>query len=130
LGEFTEDNPLNFVRLNKTKDPPCNVTLQFTLALEDSQLWDQMDQATYEAIETMSGGRESNIEYWDATTQSWIEGRPAVDTIRIPGIVHEASTAFVGPRKNGGSLDQLYRPYGVKNVVGVLQRKTITRVMS
>lgn len=89
-----------------------------------------MDQATYEAIETMSGGRESNIEYWDATTQSWIEGRPAVDTIRIPGIVHEASTAFVGPRKNGGSLDQLYRPYGVKNVVGVLQRKTITRVMS
>ena len=105
------------MQLNKTKDQSCNVTLQFTLAQEDSQLWDLMDQVTYKTIETMSGGSASNIEYWDAATQGWIKSKPAVDTIRVPGIVHEASTAFVGPEKNGGSLDRLYRPHGVKNVV-------------
>jgi hypothetical protein len=117
LGEFTEDNPENFVKLNKTKDPSCNITLQFTLAKEDRQLWDVMDQATYETIKTMSGGNESSIEYWDATTEGWIKSKPAVDTIRIPGVVHEASTAFVGAKKHGGSLDNWYRPHGVKNVV-------------
>ena len=117
LGEFTENNPQNFVKLNKAKDPTCNINLQFTLAPEDNELWDLMDQATYDTIETMSGGSESNIEYWDATTQGWIKNKPSVDTIRIPGIVHEASTAFVGPQNRGGSLDPFYRPYGVKNVV-------------
>jgi choline dehydrogenase-like flavoprotein len=75
-----------------------------------------MDQATYETIETMSSGKVSNIEYWDTTSQGWIKKRPAVDTIRIPGIVHEASTAYVGPENEGGSLDDFYRPHGIKNV--------------
>lgn len=122
LGEFTENNTENFVKLNKTKDPSCNITLQFTLAQEDRQLWDVMDQATYDTIETMSGGNSSNIEYWDVNTQGWIKEKPAVDTIRIPGIVHEASTAFVGLESKGGSLDRLYRPHGVKNVVRFLGR--------
>lgn len=93
------------------------MTLQYTLAKEDRQLWDLMDQATYETIETMSSGKVSNIEYWDTTSQGWIKKRPAVDTIRIPGIVHEASTAYVGPENEGGSLDDFYRPHGIKNVV-------------
>jgi hypothetical protein len=117
LGEFTEDNKDNFIKLNNNKDPFCNVTLQYTLAKEDRQLWDLMDQATYETIETMSNGKVSNIEYWDTTSQDWIKKRPAVSTIRIPGIVHECSTAYVGPENEGGSLDDFYRPHGVKNVV-------------
>jgi len=77
-----------------------------------------MDQATYETIATMSG--KSNIEYWDTQTGEaggWINTKPSVDTIRIPGIVHEASTAYVGNESDGGSLDSWYRPHGVKNVV-------------
>ncbi|OXV07770.1 hypothetical protein Egran_04466 [Elaphomyces granulatus] len=116
LGEFTEDNKENFIKLNNNKDPSSNVTLQYTLAKEDHKLWDLMDQATYETIETMSSGKVSNIEYWDTTSQGWIKKRPAVSTIRIPGIVHECSTAYVGPENEGGSLDDLYRPHGVKNV--------------
>ena len=127
LGEFTEDNTENFVKLNKTKDPSCNITLQFTLAQEDRQLWDVMDQATYDTIETMSGGNSSNVEYWDANMQGWTKKKPAVETIRIPGIVHEASTAFVGLKTKGGSLDRLYRPHGVKNVVR-FSAETIPRI--
>jgi len=114
LGEFTEHNRDNHIKLNNTKDPTTNITLQFTLSDDDRKLWDVMDQATYQSIETMSG--QSNIEYWDTSTQGWIEEKPAVDSIRIPGIVHEASTAYVGKKSNGGSLDSWYRPHGVKNV--------------
>lgn len=59
---------------------------------------------------------EAIIEYWDTTTEGWIKSKPAVDTIRIPGVVHEASTAFAGAKKRGGSLDNWYRPHGVRNV--------------
>jgi len=116
LGEFTEDNTDNFVKLNKTRDPSCNITLQFTLTENDKLLWDVMDEATYQTIETMSGGSTSDIEYWDTDTNSWKKDKPKASTIRIPGIVHEASTAFVGLKKNGGSVDSFYRPHGVKNV--------------
>jgi hypothetical protein len=77
--------------------------LQLILAPEDNELWGLMDQATHETIETMSSGSDSNIEYWDATRQGWIKNKPSVDTIRIPGIVHAAGTAFVGPQNSGGS---------------------------
>lgn len=115
LGEFTERNTQNYVKLNKAKDPTSNITLQFTLSEDDRKLWNVMDQATYDSIKTMSG--QPNIEYWDTNTQGWIKEKPAVDTIRIPGIVHEASTAYVGRKSHGGTLDSWYRPHGVKNVV-------------
>lgn len=114
LGEFTERNTQNYVKLNKTRDPTSNITLQFTLSEDDRKLWNVMDQATYDSIKTMSG--QPNIEYWDTNTQGWIKEKPAVDTIRIPGIVHEASTAYVGRKSHGGTLDSWYRPHGVKNV--------------
>lgn len=77
-----------------------------------------MDDATYNTIATMAGGYDAqNIEYWNTPTQSWISKKPETDTIRVPGVVHECSTAFVGTKEDGGSLDDLYRPHGVKNVV-------------
>lgn len=118
LGEFYENNTNNHVTLNKGGDPTCNITLQYTLSEENRALWDVMDEATYDTINAMSGGDDynSSIEYWDETSHKWIKAKPAVDTIRIPGIVHEASTAFVGSMEEGGSLDDMYRPHGTKNV--------------
>jgi choline dehydrogenase-like flavoprotein len=118
LGEFDDKNKNNHVTLNKGTDPTCNINLQFTLSEEDYALWDVMDEATYNTIKAMSGGDAvaSSIEYWDENAHGWKSARPPVDTIRIPGIVHEASTAYVGPREKGGSLDEWYRPHGVENV--------------
>ncbi|KAA8636606.1 hypothetical protein SMACR_03855 [Sordaria macrospora] len=118
LGEFTEANPQNNIKLNKGADPTCNVTLQYTLTPSDYSCWDVMDAATYDTIKEMAGGDEhaSDIEWWDETTHGWTKTKPAVDTIRIPGVVHESSTAFMGPKEEGGSVDELYRPHGIENV--------------
>ncbi|KAJ3539440.1 hypothetical protein NM208_g5493 [Fusarium decemcellulare] len=117
LGEFDDQNKENHVTLNNGTDTSCNITLQYTLNNKDRALWDVMDTATYNTIEAMCGGNDkSTIQYWDETTHGWINEKPAVDTIRIPGIVHEASTCFVGHKEDGGSLDEHYRPHGIKNV--------------
>ncbi|KAJ3937847.1 uncharacterized protein N0V96_012163 [Colletotrichum fioriniae] len=109
LGEFSEKNTKNHVTLNEGTDPTCNVTLQYTLSDDDRSSWDVMDTATYNTIIQMAGGdeHESSIEWWDETTHGWIKKRPAVDTIRIPGLVHESSTCFMEPKKIGGSVDEL-----------------------
>jgi len=116
LGEFSETNKENFLQLNDGKDPSTNVKLQFTLDENDSKLWDVMDEATYQTINVMAGGETSAIEYWDVNNREWAKVKQPKETIRIPGIVHEASTAFVGAKEDGGSLDDSYRPHEVKNV--------------
>ncbi|KAH7232309.1 FAD/NAD(P)-binding domain-containing protein [Fusarium redolens] len=118
LGEFNEKNTKNHVTLNKGTDPTCNVTLQYTLSDEDRTAWDVMDKATYDTIKEMAGGDKyaSSIEWWDEAAHGWSRTKPAVDTIRIPGIVHESSTCFMGPKDKGGSVDELYRPHGIENV--------------
>lgn len=103
------------------RDLTTNVFLQYTLANADRELWDTMDQATYETIEAMSGAA-SEIEYWCEGAHGWIKEKPATKFIRVPGIVHEASVSYVGEKENGGSLDSLYRPHGVKNLVSGYKR--------
>ncbi|KAI0844297.1 hypothetical protein F5Y00DRAFT_266685 [Daldinia vernicosa] len=115
LGELDESNKENFVRLNDSKDPSSNVTLQLTLTDDDKKLWDTMDKATFETIEAMSGD-SGIVEYWDTHNGKWSTNKPPTEDIRIPGVVHEASTAFVGPESKGGSLDSFYRPHEVANV--------------
>src|SRR5690242_14612002 len=105
LGELSENNKENFLRLNEGKDPSTNIKLQFTLDENDSKLWDVMDEATYQTIDVMAGAKTTTIEYWDAHNDKWSKVKPPKETIRIPGIVHEASTAFVGAKEDGGSLD-------------------------
>ncbi|KAL9572153.1 hypothetical protein ACKAV7_003731 [Fusarium commune] len=94
LGEFNENNEKNHVTLNKGTDPTCNVTLQYTLSDEDRTAWDVMDQGTYDTIKEMAGGdaHESDIEWWNEASHKWCKNKPPVDTIRIPGVVHESST--------------------------------------
>ncbi|KAJ4141802.1 hypothetical protein NW768_001020 [Fusarium equiseti] len=118
LGEFNENNKNNHVTLNKGTDPTCNVTLQYTLSDEDRTAWDVMDQGTYDTIKEMAGGdaHESDIEWWNEASHKWCKNKPPVETIRIPGVVHESSTCFMGPKEIGGSVDDLYRPHGIENV--------------
>ncbi|EKJ74324.1 hypothetical protein FPSE_05470 [Fusarium pseudograminearum CS3096] len=101
LGEFSEKNTNNHVKLNKDTDPTCNVTLQYTLSKDDYACWDVMDTAIYDTIIQMAGGHEheSDIDWWDEEGHVWIKTKPAVDTIRIPGIVHKSSTCFMGPKR-------------------------------
>ncbi|KAF9630228.1 2-keto-gluconate dehydrogenase [Lasiodiplodia theobromae] len=123
LGEFSEHNPHSWFRRDEqNQDVTTNVKLQYTLTDADRKLWDLMDEATYQTIETMSGpapkGKDLGLEYWhDGPTGGsgfWSRERP--ENVRVPGIVHEASTAFVGGEEAGGSVDALGRPHGVQNV--------------
>ena len=133
LGEFTEDNPDNWFKLDpNNSDVSTNMKLQYTLAEQDRQLWNLMDQATYEAIDVMSTPQTSQpskpptsqpskeLQYWhsDKTGQAgfWAKDKPEVSDIRVPGIVHEASTAYMGDEAEGGSVDELGRPHGISNV--------------
>ena len=125
LGEFTEDNPDNWFKPDpNNSDITTNMKLQYTIVEQDRQLWDLMDKATYETIEVMSTPPNlqpsEGLEYWHSkkTGQAgfWAKKRPEVSDIRVPGIVHEASTAYMGDKATGGSVDELGRPHGISNV--------------
>ena len=83
-----------------------------------------MDAATYKTIDVMSTPRNSQrskeLESWHSnkTGQAgfWAQVRPEVSDIHVPGIVHEASTAYMGAEAEGGSVDKLGRPHGISNV--------------
>lgn len=83
-----------------------------------------MDKATYDTIDVMSTPATSqlseDLEFWHSnkTGQAgfWGKDRPEVSDILVPGIVHEASTAYMGAEAEGGSVDELGRPHGVSNV--------------
>lgn len=147
-----EDNPNSWIRHNpQDPDITTNITLQLTLTERDKKLWDIMDKATYVFLHedqrilfshpcarshryaTISAmaGRSSDVDYWHKNKNgpgSWKKGVPAPQCdIRIPGIVHEASTLYMGgsdfqkenvTRKANSYpvVDASYRPYGCKNV--------------
>ena len=120
LGELTETNDDSWLCLNsETNDLNSNVTLQYTMTPIDIQLWDYMDEATFQIIELLAGSHTS-IDWWNKESQAWTNTRPAEKNIRAPGIVHDSGTARRAPPDQGGSLDELYRPYGWSNVVGSL----------
>ncbi|KDQ11216.1 hypothetical protein BOTBODRAFT_35520 [Botryobasidium botryosum FD-172 SS1] len=122
LGEFYEHNPNSWVRRNpQDPDPTTNVQVQLTLAKEDRELWDTMDDATYHAIKVMAGEEAGTLEYWHpydtAGNGAWKSEQPNQADIRIPGAVHEASTLFVGPEsERQASVDKDYKPFGTENV--------------
>ncbi|KAK4060474.1 uncharacterized protein Triagg1_10744 [Trichoderma aggressivum f. europaeum] len=116
LGELDEGNRKNCVKLNNTHDPASNVIVQYTLCPNDKKMWDTMDEAIYQTTEALSGNQPKAIEYWDDKPNTWVARKPSSESVRAPGVVHEASTAFVGRKQKGGSLDSLYRPHGIANV--------------
>ena len=100
----------------KESRPNKYIRLQFTLTNEDRDLWDLMDEATYQTIAVITG-KEDAVDYWDESTHGWTKKKPESKQIRIPGVVHDSSTTFLGKAEDGGSVDELFRPHGVKNVV-------------
>lgn len=77
-----------------------------------------MEDATFQIIDRITGSDAK--EYWDKFSQSWSTRRPTEKQIRIKGVVHEASSTYMGPESEGGSVDEMYRPYGSANVVSIL----------
>jgi len=127
LGELSEDNQQSWFRKNEhgtSSDPTANCVLQVLLNKDDNKLWDEMDQATFEAIGAMAGEGQS-VEWWhqpqpkdgqDLPPGVWKDQLPGQDTIRMPGIVHEASVIPSG-KGNECPVDDNYKVKGVSNVV-------------
>lgn len=85
----------------------------------------------YTAISIMAGIRSADVDYWHKNKNgpgSWKKGVPAPQNdIHIPGIVHEASTLYMGGpdfqarnatrgESSRPSVDASYQLYGCKNV--------------
>jgi choline dehydrogenase-like flavoprotein len=119
LGEMDNQNKNNWVQPNGTHDPTTNVTLQATEDESDASVWNTMDEGTFQALErVLSPKGPGRVEYWHATTGNageWLNKRPPVEQIRVPGLVHEGSTMWIGEGEDSVvGLD--YRPHGVENV--------------
>ena len=117
LGELDHRNDENWYRLNDHHDPTTNIDLQVVANMKDNALWNVMDKATFSVLEDGLSGRD--VEYWHPEGDSgfWSTNRPVCDKIRVPGLVHEASTMWIGDendKKAPVGLD--YRPHGVENV--------------
>jgi len=120
LGEVSEKNDNNWIKLNHNQGPTTNINLQLLLGDEDRQLWDELDDATYQTIAALSSKQSTpEIEYWvDKPDGSgyWTSDKPPQDQIRLNIIVHEASQLWVGVDPNDSVVGLDYRPHGVNNV--------------
>ena len=117
LGELDYDNDENWFRLNDGHDPTCNVDLQVVAKATDNALWDVMDEATISVLKNGLSG--SNVEYWHYKGDSgfWSTDPPTCDESRVAGLVHEASTMWIGDENDKMAPVGLdYRPRGVENV--------------
>ncbi|HTF97398.1 MAG TPA: GMC oxidoreductase [Cellvibrio sp.] len=116
LGEVSEKNPDNWLRLTDGSDPTTNLSIQLGLSETDQELWNVLDEATYQTISAMTEKNQAvDVEYW-TDANGWQTARPTATDIRLPIIVHEASPLWIGtdPATSVVGLD--YRPHGVKNV--------------
>ena len=115
LGEIDFRNPKNTFLKNADTDSTVNSTLNIELNKNDGLVWDAMDQMTFDVLENvLSPKGATKVEYWDYQTGSWQKEHPKTESFRVPGLVHEASTLWVGEGDGVVNLD--YRPQGVPNV--------------
>lgn len=133
IGEFTEDNEQCWLRHQKgAQDKLTNIELQYLCNDEDYALWSYMEDATFDLLGTAlapkqeaammangaNGGNDmGRLEFWARDKKCWTTARPESAKLRVQGVVHEGSSTFVGAEECGGSLDEYYRPHGVKGVV-------------
>ncbi|MFY2559442.1 GMC oxidoreductase [Corallococcus terminator] len=118
LGELDYRNRENWLRHDKQAEPPDNVTLQILANDTDHATWDTMDEAAFQLVERVLSPRgAAGVEYWNGTPSDgdWARGRPALEHRRMPGLVHEASTLWMGEDEEA-VVDPDYRPRGVSNV--------------
>ena len=115
LGELDFDNSLNWFRKNEREDVATNVTLQVVANAIDNALWDTMDKSTFQMLDILA---REELQYWHShggSSGGWENGRPTAQMIRVPGLVHEASTMWIG-KDRGSPVDLDYRFKGVENV--------------
>ncbi|MDI1430726.1 GMC oxidoreductase [Polyangium sorediatum] len=120
LGEIDGNNPQNFFRPNGESDPTTNVTLQVLANDTDRETWNTMDEGTFQLLEGAlfpPGAKNKGIEYWhgDPNKGEWTKERPSITERRVPGLVHEGSTMWIGKGKEG-VVDLNYKLNGVENV--------------
>jgi len=119
FGELDHGNKENWFRLNDSNDVTTNSTLQSLTNKIDEDLWDTMDEASFQVIEQDIVSEPRHIEYWhpEGGSGSWKKIRPTTEMIRQPATAHEASTMWMGgdcDKEAPVGLD--YRPKGVENV--------------
>ena len=120
LGQLDHNNPHNWFQLLKDSnehDVTCNATLQVLANDTDNKLWDVMDNTTFKVLEEELIPHGDVLEYWHPEDDSgtWKKSRPTSAMIRVPGLVHEASTMWIGDNVEAPvGLD--YRPKGIENV--------------
>ncbi|KAG1726004.1 uncharacterized protein EDB91DRAFT_1086919 [Suillus paluster] len=122
LGELSENNKNSFFRLSNqplSADPTSNCDLQVMLDEKDYELWDQMDEATFDAIKVMAGDEKHQVQWWHQPKPgdkpgAWKTEIPGRETIRMEGIVHEASLLPLGDGDEC-CVDRDYRVKGVSN---------------
>ena len=130
VGQLDHNNPRNwFQLLNDFDDITCNATLQVLANDTDNKLWDVMDSTTFKLLEEELIPHGDVLEYWHPEDDSgtwkesrptnnsgtWKKSRPPSSMIRVPGLVHEASTMWIGDNVEAPvGLD--YRPKGIENV--------------
>lgn len=102
LGELDHENDQNWFRLDlenseESDDVTCNTSLQVVANATDNALWDTMDEATFQLFESMVS-LEDGLEYWhqESAGGSWKRAQPSKDQRRHDGLVHEASTMWIG----------------------------------
>lgn len=99
LGEMDFNNPDNWLRRNEGEDPTTNVTLQAVENENDASVWNTMEEGTYQALEQVLSPKGSQkVEYWHGSPEQgdWKPARPPLAQIRVPGLVHEGSTLWIG----------------------------------
>ena len=120
LGELDHENDQNWFRLEGNDDITCNASLQVVANDTDNALWDTMDEATFQLFEKMLS-LEDGLEYWhpepETQSGSWKHAQPSKAQRRHDGLVHEASTMWIGGDNDAMApvgLDYLLR--GTDNV--------------
>ncbi|MBL8501397.1 MAG: GMC oxidoreductase [Nitrosomonas sp.] len=120
LGELDESNTDNHFLRNGESDPTTNDTLQALENDVDATTWNTMDDSTFQVLEKiLSPKGAGRVEYWHGQPDDgkWLKERPRKDQIRVPGLVHEGSTLFIGKEDDPNAVVGLdYRPKGVENV--------------
>lgn len=117
LGELDLKNEENWFKLGDSYDDiTCNCQLQVVANATDNALWTTMDDSTFQLLENIVSLKDG-LEYWHQTEGTWKASRPMPKLYRHDGLVHEASTMWIGGDddiKAPVGLD--YRLRGVDNV--------------